>query len=264
MNIITSFSDLKKITKEFQDKRLEGFQQGKLKVEYFRGLGKENYELKSYLSRFAGNVSDLKRIEKECLEEFKNGTHKIDPEFLRNSPPNHNFFSSWELMWQAQEAGLPTRLMDWSLAIETACFFAIMNKDNDDSDGQLYVFTCPSSIPDHSEYLDNNPENFLPKWLINPAFNQNNDPEKQISELKRSIQDGRFLFQNYSDSLIALENQPELENDLYKYIIPKEHKEKIRNELASEGYIESTVLPSTSVSRKIDELIKKIIKEKCR
>jgi len=68
------------------------------------------------------------------------------------------------------------------------------------------------------------------------------------------IQDGKFLFQNYSDSLIALENQPELESDLYKYIIPKEHKEKIRNELASEGYIESTVLPSTDVSRKIDEL----------
>jgi len=160
MNKITSLSDLKKVKDEFDKKRAEGVLQGNLKQDYYRGLGRENYTLKSYLSRFVNNDSDLKRIEKESLEEFKNGTDKIDPEFLRNSSSVHNFFNSWELMWQAQQAGLPTRLMDWSLAIETACFFAVMNEDNDDSDGQLYVFTCPSSIPDHSEYLDNNPEIF--------------------------------------------------------------------------------------------------------
>lgn len=263
MEIIESIRDLDEIKHRFQEQRKLSLLNGDFKQEYYRGLGRENYDLKSYLSRFSKDAKDLKEIEISSLEEFKKQITKLDPKFLREHPLNYKYYKEWEIMWQAQQAGLPTRLMDWSLSIETACFFACMQIKNDDSNGQLYVFTCPSNICyplDTNKYLDENPTEFQSKFLINPDFNDGNDFQKQLAELRRLRQDGKFLFQNYGESHLSLEKQTSLKRDLHKFVIPKDSKQKLREELAKKGYTENTILPKASPE--IDGLINKIIKEK--
>lgn len=263
MNTITSIDRILEIKEHFQNERLKSNLQGNFKQEYYRGLSKEHYDLKSYLSRFAKDSTDLKNIEEDSLRAFEDGINAIGPNFLRKTSMNYAHFKDWEIMWQAQQAGLPTRLMDWSISIETACFFAVMNAENDDNDGQLFVFTCPSSIChplNTDKYLDHNPSDFQDKFLINPDFNEKNNFEKQLAELRRLRQDGNFLFQNYTDSLIPLERQDPLKDDLHKFIIPKKEKEKLRQQLAEKGYNKSTILPE--ISPQVEELIDQIIKEK--
>ena len=185
---------------------------------------------------------------------------KKNPElgkFFRKSVENYPFISVWELIWQAQHLGIPTRLMDWTPNIETALFFAVENPEHDDFDGQFWVF-FERELHDNDTFLYSNPFVYQKTALLNPSyfFQNQEELENHKGERNRMWQQGRFLFQNHDNSLISLEDSKEIAPHLRKVIIPKNRKAEIRKRLSELGFNKSKFL--SEIPSPLKEEIKKI------
>ncbi len=265
---IRSLQDFESIIKSIRERRapqvlgLEPFKQ-----EYFRGQSKDikSYKLRPYIARKINSEDLLKQVEEQYLRNFRILIKGFKKEHLirqkiedDNTMDNYPFFLEWEWIWQAQHFELPTRLMDWTLDFKTALFFAVGNPQNDQFNGQLWVlFVEEKYQPQGYSYLNYSPFEYDQTKLINPYFNENNNFDEQIGELRRLRQNSVFLFQGYKNSLVPLEEQNAFMLNIEKYVIPFQCKPKIRTELLRKNYSVDRLLPK--IEKKIKSEIEKII-----
>lgn len=262
-NNISSIEEFNSLVELLQNERGQGVIGLKeFRQEYFRGQSKDVdfYKLLPSIARGLGDEKQLKDLEAKYLEEFKDGLEKLGKEnLLRKSKYNYSHFGDWELMWQAQHYELPTRLLDWSIDPKVALYFSVINENHDDFDSQFWVLQIPMSFHDHEyEHLNNSLETYSKTKLLNPYFNDENDFDNQVGELRRMRQHGKFYFQSYKKSLIPMEEQDDIKQYLTKYIIPKDKKKKFRDFLAKEKYNEKLLLPNrdTEIVNLIEEIKK--------
>lgn len=257
---IKSVDDFKKLVQQVQGERLAGVMgQEELRYEYFRGHSKDTYKLTPSIARGVKNSDDLRELEKKYFKEFKEGLQRIGKQSLfresnDKNNDNYKYFMDWEFMWQLQHYELPTRLLDWSLDPKIALYFSVID---DNFNGHLWVLRIPMNFYEpQNEYLDFSPENYLKSKLINPYFNDENDFNSQIGELRRMRQHGKFFYQDFENSLIPMEEQENLKEYLTKYIIPKDSKNIFREYLKKEKYTKELLL--AKIDKGVVELINKI------
>lgn len=248
---LNSYEEVKKLVSEIQSRRIpvtvglaEPFQ------EYFRGQASNRYLLVPSLCRNKSDIETIQKIEKEIIQEFKNeiDSKGLSKEFLMNPLTSGEFKDNWYLLFQAQHCHLPTRLMEWALKWEVALFFAVEDSvKNNEEDGQFWVYSpMQSSILNDlrkKEYLDVNPLEFKNQNLINPPFFWTENYDREVGEVRRARQHGKFFIQSIANSKIPMEDQEHLLPYLEKYCISKEAKAEIRNHLYEEGFKKDFIYP---------------------
>jgi hypothetical protein len=195
------------------------------------------------------SVESGKVLEKLAIEEFYfHITNNLGGSALRKINEKYTYSKDWDLLFQAQHAGIKTTLTDWSAKIKISLFFATeesLDSIIDKSDGQLWVFLTPkinlvSDIELYNEplYYDINPFELDRTFLINPSYS-GDILYKRIFEYRMMRQIGRFLICSKETCNIPLNKQKDFENLILRYRIPYDSKIKIRKELKDCGITRS-------------------------
>lgn len=207
--------------------------------EHFRGQGRANYELVPNIARNLKNAEAIKSKEISLINFVKSEIENLGLEkIIRSDTYLNDKQNIWNLLFQAQHLGIPTRLLDWTMNWEVALWFAVENCKYDYEDGQFWVFTAPDRI-----HLTDTRDNYYKKdlnkldktYLINAPIYWSEDLSSQIGDIRRQRQFGKFTISPYEKAFIPLEKQAEISPYLEKYCIKSEYKKQIRIELESNG-----------------------------
>ena len=142
--IINCFQDALEIREELAPKQTSGWH------FLYRGHASTKYELLSTAGRKQPIEGILLDSERKCLNDFKDLVK--DENWHQFKIPNYNedmFFMSI-----GRHLGLDCRLLDWTAKLETALYFAALDKDFKNEDGQLWVMCYPDSIDDRNAKID--------------------------------------------------------------------------------------------------------------
>lgn len=167
---------------------------------------------------FNGNISKLLKFEKQAFSHFK---LKIYTET--------NYRDDYMLLAEAQHHGLKTRLLDWSLNILTALYFAVEDKRYFKKDGCFYAFQLPDNFtfndfPKPSDPLTVTKSHYY--FLYTPA----------VSPRIRAQQ---AVFQLFTNPIVPFNKG----YNLLKFKIPSKSKEKIKRQLYESGIHAESLFP---------------------
>ena len=235
-----------KTVEEFKNV-VNGIQFGRIEysyTEFYRGQSRDAFKLVPNLARKITSPNELMKVEKEIIEEFKyrvKEAGKIDKILMSGDPARNE----WEWVCQAQHYRLPTRFMDWTIKPEIALFFAVGNPRDDAADGQLWVFLSPLQMfktdGEPEEYFHQHPYIHTENILLNPCFFWTGEYKLHIAEKRRAAQYGRFSITSHASALVPLEENPDMNIYLNKYVIPKESKPLLREYLTGLGYSDESI-----------------------
>lgn len=234
-NVIATVVDFEKVVSELRFGTIfESY------WELFRGQSKNSYELKSGISRYAKTNEAIRTLELNILKDFRELVNKsTNPKkFIQLSAHNSDYENDWRWLEQSQHYRLPTRLLDWTTNSKMALFFAV--ERNFEEDAQFWVFKSPLtwSCDDHFEI---DPYSNSLDIISNSSFYVEDKYKDKIAEQRRGFQDGKFTVQDYTKSLVPLESQTHLINNLIKYTIPASSKKHFLEYVKNSNITEETV-----------------------
>lgn len=189
------------------------------------------------ISSKEGKVLEQKVIiefEKEIIKNFGENV-------LRNLFNQSDYGKQWDLLFQAQHAGIKTSLTDWSARYDSALFFSTEFSKIDkieDAHGQIWCFLFPNElIKGHSNFNEKsifaeNPFEIKETIIINSSFFMDNI-ESRLFEHRMLKQYGRFLMCSSETCNIPINKQEKWSEFILKIKIPKKFKSSIREELVT-------------------------------
>jgi hypothetical protein len=258
---LNSFEEIQELVSKIQERRIFNCNI----IEHYRGQGRPEYKLIPYISRNLVKANEVQLREAELINGLKKALKENNLESILRMDENlNNNQNLWNILIQAQHLGVPTRFLDWSLKWEVGLWFAVENSDNDNVDGQFWVFSVPNEIhptDTRDNFYNKDLYNLDKTYLINATIYWSDDLKNQIGEIKRQRQYGKFSVSSFEKSLITLENQSEINSHLEKYCIPSAAKGQIRLKLASLG-LHKEWLYYREANTEILEKVNKIIQEK--
>ena len=237
-----------------------------LTLSWFRGQPEVFGNLTPKIFRhpmFSRNSNDL---EYSFITNFK-----LEAPSLYSKVPRHdNDHLAW--LFLAQHHGLPTRLLDWTVSVLIASFFAV--REHFDKDGELWAMNpirlnCCSghtsiAIPDDPEvrffasepYQSYSPHLAKELKLENPpqrpkAFFPPMNFPRMVAQLSR------FTIHPTPKQNNAITDLLTDEQYLVHYIIPSDKKKKILEDLDALGISKTTLFPN------LDSLSEDIIQRHC-
>jgi hypothetical protein len=232
---LNSYTEVVELVSKVQERRIFNSEI----MEHYRGQGRPEYKLIPNISRNTLTPMEIQVNEGNLLTVFKN---KLKENNIENVLRLDNDLSDkqnlWNVLFQTQHLGLQTRLLDWSLKWEVGLWFAVENPNNDDVDGQFWIFSAPNAIhltDTRNNFYNKDLNNLDKTYLINAPIYWSDDLKTQVGEIKRQRQFGKFSISSYEQSITSLENQSEIIPHLEKYCIPAKIKGQIRLKLASIG-----------------------------
>lgn len=209
---------------------------------------------------------------------------KVNGEALRfwihnklNEPFDYSLYQDgvMEVMSLAQHYGLPTRALDWSYDYRVALYFAVKDvlNSNNDSDGVLWALNHNLIEVPESHNLQYNLRIHRPEYNTNPNLNAQkglftfleryvgdyNKPLDEIisSELNQKPENKGVSISKDVKVTVVPRDVSKYDVVFYKFIIPKEIKPEILNELYLEGYSEEYLFPGyNGVSKSIINRVK--------
>lgn len=216
-------------------------------MPHYRGEQNINWDICSGIFRPPLNITDPvvgKQLEKKAIDEFeKIIVDKVGAATFRTLFNGEKHGKDWDLLMQAQHAGIKTTLTDWSPDIRSALYFATEyspNVDNENADGQIWCLITPTDwIVGHNRHkslFDLDPYNMDRTVMINPSTLLDNVQDR-IFEYRMYRQKGRFIMPSNATCHIPLNKQNELVPFIIKAKIPAEYKQKIRDELAGRDVV---------------------------
>jgi hypothetical protein len=217
-------------------------------MPHYRGEQNFGWDISPGISRVVdenATVDEARQLEKKALEEFElEVTSKVGKEALRTLFNNEKHGKDWDLLFQAQHAGIKTSLLDWTPEILQALFFATEESaitDIEKADGQLWVFLARfRTIRSHNEwpvkdsFYEQDPSSISEGYLINSSIYLD-DLGKRLFESRMYKQKGRFYLSSKENFGIAMNRQNDVVPLLFRFIIPASHKAVIREELKERG-----------------------------
>lgn len=185
----------------------------------YRGHASTSWELKSSI----GRTNYDPKVERQVFYQFKRQYYTYTDERPE---------TDMEILFLAQHYGLPTRLLDWTYNPMIALYFACESEKHLEEDGHIYTYNLKKNDLFDSE---GNPD--MPKTL------------NEIFKMEKA----KFVVPNYTDvryknqkALFLLNNLPEKKFTFpgkAKYLIKKENKKQILQDLARLGYDKTLVYP---------------------
>ncbi|MCF8371848.1 MAG: FRG domain-containing protein [Bacteroidales bacterium] len=240
--IVKSIKDLLPVISNLQEKL--GLNARQSYTEVYRGQSLFEYKLTPGISRYKHPLNEILKREKMLAEKFVNAIKNKEIEFIQEPYVNQHkgtYQKEWFYLIQGQHLGLKTRLMDWTLCWETALLFAVENEKYFGMDGQFWIYLCPKNNFIHNDNIEIiysiHPLEVTSTYLINQPFYQPDKEDEYISEHRRARQYGRFLIQESKNILTPLEDQPEMDGHLWKFIIDGNSKKRIKSELMERGHV---------------------------
>jgi hypothetical protein len=163
--------------------------------------------------------------------------------YTRTPEPDDYF--GW--LFLAQHYGLPTRLLDWTENPLVALYFAVLEQE-EARDGCIWAL-WPEQVNAIFDVLSGLVQIRDPRVikLAEPAFILGTQCEDVILAIdgreidpRMLVQIGRFTLHTYHT---PIEYLPNAAGWLRRYIIPKQHKRKVRAQLAAMGIKQSNLFP---------------------
>lgn len=264
---ISSVEEGENLHEKFIELRKQLYFNGIVEImPHYRGEVNLGWDITPGLFRPPLKISDSltgKKAEKIAVQEFEKViTEKIGKSAIRDIFNHKKFGKEWDLLFQAQHAGVRTSLTDWSAEMITALYFATEVSAFDKSDAQLWCFIVPtnyivsdSTFPGKDSFYDMNPFEMPRTYLINPST-YISDIDKRIFEYRMYRQRGRFVMVKGDQCHIPLNKHDDVANFLFRFRIPADKKEGIRKELAARRVIRSMMYVDENPKHQniIDEL----------
>lgn len=191
---------------------------------WYRGHGNSDYELLPSFHR----PDIAKMSELEYIKKFKQ-----DAKLLADSPKPEKDYE-WLFLMRHYET--PTRLLDWSENALTAAFFSVKDSVNTREHDGVFWILLPLELNKLSrvDTLPSFDENEIETSPYLPKSSELSRATKTLAilaprnSMRMQAQQSVFTIDAHNNT-IPLECQ--MDGYLWKYIIPKEFKEKIRKEL---------------------------------
>lgn len=180
-------------------------------------------------------INGIKIFKKRVIEKYGEKMlfkYKVKTEHSEN----------WDLLFQAQHAGIKTNLVDLSTSIYDSAFFACEPSDkHDEKDAQLWCLLVPSEFlyGESTEY-DNpcypklNPFELEESFVCNvPTFVD--DIDQRTYQFRLFRQHGRLFASSNKDLNVPLNKKEFWENMIIRVKISPETKKNIFNQLKEAG-----------------------------
>lgn len=208
---------------------------------WYRGQSVAEWRLEPGIYRYHSRPSET-----TLLKKFKQSAA-----MLIDMHPNNSF----EWLFLMQHYGVPTRLLDWSESPLTALYFAVSEDNHADKDGALWSLK-PTELNKNANIFGDE-DFFIPSFEDTELHSYSVDrlnQEKRVKLLplatiatrnnpRIQAQLGVFTIHHLDDS--PLENIGD-KSHVKKYVIPKESKKAILNELKLLGISKFQLFPELS------------------
>jgi len=192
-----------------------------------------------------------KELEKRAALMFERiVTENFGPDALRDLFYRQRYGKDWDILFQAQHAGVKTTLVDWTARIDKSVYFAVeesMDGALNAADGQLWVYMIPTgellshnTLPIKDTFYDQDPADLRSGAMINVSICLDN-LGKRLFETRMFKQGGRFYISASNECNIPLNRQQGIARYLFRFRIPAARKKVIREELAADGLTRETV-----------------------
>lgn len=227
-NQIRTISDIERLKKYVAFKYTKG-------IKLYRGHESNSYKIESTIVRHVkGNnmdcsVQDVREAELKGYNLFRRDIFKT--EWLHNKPQKTDdiLFA----MSIGRHLGLPCRLIDVTASLETAIWFAVMNPQFYNVDGEVVLI-----VLDKNDVSDSNqsPFNAAKLSYAHEPFMADSLNELPLGEQRRFIQNGHFI---WVDSNSLLNEEQEISNSAFhieRFTIPWHAKLPLTIELFRNVY----------------------------
>jgi hypothetical protein len=206
----------------------------------------------------------------------KNGVEIFEKKVIENYGAEQIFKHSvkpygekWDVLFQAQHAGVKTNLIDLSTSSVLSSFFMCEpSEKHENSDGQFWGLLVPSefifnetSDNDKLVYPDSNPFDLDKSFVCNvPTYID--DIDKRIYQFRLFKQHGRFFASSNLDMEVPLNKKEFWKNMMFRVRVPAEVKKTIFKELIEEKIDRKSImlLESEEASNMIYEINTKMKK----
>jgi len=206
----------------------------------------------------------------QSREIEKNGTEIFEKRVTENYGAEQIFKHSvkpygekWDLLFQAQHAGVKTNLIDLSTSSVLSSFFMCEPSENHEkSDGQLWGLLVPSefifnetSDYDKLVYPDSNPFDLDKSFVCNvPTFID--DIDERTYQFRLFRQHGRLFASRNCDLEVPLNKKEFWKNMIFRVRVPAEAKKMIYKELVEAKVDRESmmILESEEVDNMINEI----------
>ena len=170
-----------------------------------------------------------------------------------NDPGNKEAGISW--IFLMQHYGLQTRLLDWTRSPLIATFFAVSNYTEVEKESDSILWGLSPKNLNREFFPESSVDEFLPnseliKNVYHGAFTGEpgrHSYDKRVAAILPKQIDIRMLLQMSRFTIhgnpTPLEDFPDLNNYLYKIIIPEGKKDEIATQLAYMGIVDSNLFP---------------------
>ena len=204
-------------------------------IRLYRGHESRNYKIESTIIRH------VKGKNKECsiqdvLEAEKKGFNMFSRDVFKEEWLHNKLRTSDETLFKmsiGRHLGLPCRLIDVTASLETAIWFAVMNPQFYNVDGEVVLI-----VLDEKEVSDTNqsPFNATNFSYAHEPFKADSLNELPLGEQRRFIQYGHFIW--VDDNSLLKEEQVISESVLHinRFIIPWQAKLSLAVELYRDVY----------------------------
>ncbi|MFM2226529.1 MAG: hypothetical protein RJA07_2731 [Bacteroidota bacterium] len=235
-------------------------------VPHYRGEQNHKWNIENGICRGL-NISseEAKALEKKAILKFEEIVkEEIGEIALRNVFNNLKYGKEWDLLFQAQHAGVKTTLVDFTVFIKVALFFAVQESEKiENSVAQLWVFMIPEKniFGDNANLKDDVFLNYLDPFNVSNDFivstsSYLDDIINRPFDLRRNKQGGSFFVSNNESISIALNKRKDLEPFIYRFTIPQDKKKEIRKQLKDTGIDEAFL--EIIKDEKLDAIAKKV------
>lgn len=156
---------------------------------FYRGHASNNFELLSMVGRKTPKNGDLLDSEMRCFQDYKDLI--ADKNWTQYMKPSYNV----DLFYMSigRHLHLDCRLLDWTARLETALFFASIEKDYLSKNGHLWIMIYQGKVDD-TPYIVS-PFNTKEVTLLKECYYSQNDKSTDdfpLGEQRRFAQNGFF------------------------------------------------------------------------
>ena len=188
------------------------------------------------------DLNKAREIEKKGTEIFK---ERVIKKFGEKQIFKHSvepFGENWDLLFQAQHAGVKTNLIDFSTSSVLSSFFMCEpSEKHENSDGQLWGLLVPSefifnetSDYDKLVYPEYNPFELDKSFMCNvPTYID--DIDERTYQFRLFRQHGRLFASENSNLDVPLNKKEFWKNMMFRVKVSAEAKRTIFNELLERG-----------------------------